>query len=404
MLEKRTIVTYEHAREVILNQIEKLGSEEVSLAMADGRVLAEPIFASFPFPMFRRSGYDGYAICAEDDADYPITLKVVGEVPCGAVYDRPLQTGETVRIMTGAKVPENGAKIIMLEQAEQVDRDRVTLINTQKNSNITEVGSEIAKGDLLLDRFHELNAGSVSFLAAFGISKVAVIRRPRVAVFSTGSELVAPGDSLSDGKIYNSNQPLLRALVEEAGGIIVREAQLPDDYALTLKTLREAASACDLILTTGGVSVGDFDYMALVGKNEADLLFNKIKMRPGSPTSGMLFEGTPLIALSGNPGACFTGFYLFGEPALRKLAGSRSRVGQVKARMTVDYLKNNGFDRFLRGRYELKDGEFQVTPIGSDMSSALANLAFADCLIRIPVGKVGKAAGEEVEAWLLSSR
>ncbi|WP_099224165.1 gephyrin-like molybdotransferase Glp [Listeria costaricensis] len=404
MLEKRAIVTYEHARELILNQIEKLGSEVVALNEADGRMLAEPVFAPFPFPMFRRSGYDGYAICAEDDAHYPITLKVVGEVPCGATYGRRLQTGETVRIMTGAKVPENGAKIIMLEQAEQVDKDRVTLLNTQKTSNITEVGAEIAQGDLLLDRFHEMNAGSISFLAAFGVSQVAVIRRPRVAVFSTGSELVTPGESLPDGKIYNSNQPLLRTLVEEAGGVIVREAQLPDDYALTLETLREAAGTCDLILTTGGVSVGDFDYMALIGKNEAELLFNKIKMRPGSPTTGMLFEGTPLIALSGNPGACFTGFYLFGEPALRKLAGGRSRVRKVKARMAADYLKNNGFDRFLRGCYELEEGTFRVTPVGSDMSSALANLAFADCLIRIPGGKTGKVAGEEVEAWLLSSK
>ncbi|WP_271001777.1 molybdopterin molybdotransferase MoeA [Listeria seeligeri] len=407
MIEKRKTISMEQAREILRNQITHLPVEKINIGKALNQVLQEPIFAPFPAPYFRRSGYDGFAITETDDENYPITLRVVAEVPCGETYDKPLMPGETVRIMTGAKVPENASKIIMLEQSKATDsKNEITLINTQKSSNITEIGAEFAQGDLLLDRGHILNAGSISLLASFGINEVQVIQKPKVAILSTGSELVAIGNPLPDGKIYNSNQLLLENLVQIHDAEIYAAEQLPDNYHDTKKRLMELTETADLIITTGGVSVGDFDFMADIAKDEAELLFNKIQMRPGSPTTGMWLNNTLIIALSGNPGACFTGFYLLVEPVLATLMGKdQTATKQVQAKMATDYTKNNGYDRFLRGTYQLSEtGEFLVAAVGSDMSSALGNLHLTTCLLKIPRGKVGKFKGEEVEAWLLSSK
>lgn len=407
MIEKRKTISMEQAREILRNQITHLPVEKITIGKALNQVLQEPIFAPFPAPYFRRSGYDGFAITETDDENYPITLRVVAEVPCGETYDKPLMPGETVRIMTGAKVPENASKIIMLEQSKATgNKNEITLINTQKSSNITEVGAEFAQGDLLLDRGHILNAGSISLLASFGINEVQVVQKPKVAILSTGSELVTTGNPLPDGKIYNSNQPLLENLVQIHDAEIHAAEQLPDNYHDTKKRLMELTETADLIITTGGVSVGDFDFMADIAKDEAELLFNKIQMRPGSPTTGMWLNNTLIIALSGNPGACFTGFYLLVEPVLATLMGkNQTATKQVQAKMATDYTKNNGYDRFLRGTYQLSEtGGFLVEPVGSDMSSALGNLHLTTCLLKIPRGKVGKFKGEEVEIWLLSSK
>lgn len=407
MIEKRNTIRMEQAREILCNQVTHLPARKMRIGEALNHVLQEPIFAPYPAPYFRRSGYDGFAITELDDQNYPITLRVVAEVPCGETYNKPLKQGETVRIMTGAKVPDNASKIIMLEQSKETnDPNEIMLINTQKSSNITEVGAEFAKGDLLLDRGHLLNAGSISLLAAFGVNEVQVIQKPKVAILSTGSELVAAGNPLPDGKIYNSNQPLLESLLHIHHAEVCVAEQLPDNYLDTKNRLLELTNIADIIVTTGGVSVGDFDFIADIATQEAELLFNKIQMRPGSPTTGMWLNNTLIIALSGNPGACFTGFYLLVEPVLAVLMGKgETATKKVQAKMATDYTKNNGYDRFLRGIYHLSEtGEYLVEPVGSDMSSALGNLHLTTCLLKIPRGKIGKRKGEEVEAWLLSSK
>ncbi|WP_088838685.1 molybdopterin molybdotransferase MoeA [Listeria sp. ILCC792] len=400
---KRDSISYKEAQNIVVEKSVTLSEELTALYSSKGRVLSGAILAPFDFPYFRRSGYDGFAICAADDWNYPITLRVVGEVPCGATYDKPLKKGETVRIMTGAKVPDGAAKIIMLEQSKRAEDGFITLINTQPQSNITEVGAEFRAGDVLLPKGHVINAGSVSLLAAFGITEIHTIQRPKVAIFSTGSELVSPFEALPDGKIYNSNDALLRTLLEEFDCEICFQEALPDDYELTLEKLTLASETADLIITTGGVSVGDYDFMADIA-TQNELLFNKIQMRPGSPTTALRFRGKLLIALSGNPGACFTGYHLFVLPALAKLSGKKLPIREVTGIMAEDYLKNNGYDRFLRGTYSEQAGTFFVSKVGSDMSSSLGNLHLATCLIMIPRGQVGKKKGEEVSVWLLSSK
>ncbi|EIA19583.1 molybdopterin molybdotransferase MoeA [Listeria fleischmannii] len=401
---KRDAIPYLEAQNRLISQIEELEGERISLYSSKGRVLSRDIVAPFDFPYFRRSGYDGFAITESDDHDYPIDLKVVAEVPCGETYEKTLKPGETVRIMTGAKVPRGADKIIMLEQSKVAEQPgHIRLVNTQPQSNITEIGAEFRLGDVLLKKGEKIGAGAISLLAAFGVTEFDVMKQPKVAIFSTGSELVSPFDSLPDGKIYNSNEALLRTLVEEFDCMICMQEALPDDYQLTVQKLTEASQVADLIITTGGVSVGDYDFMATIA-TQNEVLFNKVQMRPGSPTTAIRFQDTLIIALSGNPGACFTGYHLFALPVLAKLSGKTSPVRQVTGIMAEDYLKNNGYDRFLRGTYTEENGHYYVSLVGSDMSSSLGNLHQATCLFMIPRGQVGKRKGEEVLVWLLSSK
>ncbi|MBC1500501.1 molybdopterin molybdotransferase MoeA [Listeria weihenstephanensis] len=406
MLDKRVAIRVEEAQKRLLENAVMLGAEQIQIADANGRILAEEVTATMAMPYFRRSGYDGFAIRAEDDSNYPRTFQVVADVPCGAAYNHDLQENETVRIMTGAKVPENAGKIIMLEQSRETgDSATITLINTHKNTNITERGEEFESGAPLLQAHHHLNPGSISLLAAFGIPTVTVFRRPRVAILSTGSELVQPGSPLPDGKIFNSNHLMLAALAKDAGAEVIAVEQIEDDLALTKNRLTDLAKQADLILTTGGVSVGDFDFMAIIAKEDAELLYNKIQMRPGSVTTAMRYENTLVAALSGNPGACFTAFHLLIAPVIAKMSGDiETQFTFQTAKMGADYSKNNAYDRFLRGQLLYEAGELTAVPVGSDMSSALGNLHLTECLIKIPSGKTGKNKGEEIEIWRLSSK
>lgn len=406
MLDRRVAIRVEEAQQRLMNNAVILGSERIEISQANGRILAEEVKATMAMPYFRRSGYDGFAIRVEDDANYPRTFRVVADVPCGATYNHDLQENETVRIMTGAKVPENAGKVIMLEQSRETgDEATITLINTHKNTNITERGEEFQAGDTLLQAHHHLNPGSISLLAAFGVPEVTVFRQPRVAILSTGSELVQPGEPLPDGKIFNSNHLMLAALAKDAGAEVIAVEQIEDDLALTKDRLTDLAEQADLILTTGGVSVGDFDFMAIIAKEDAELLYNKIQMRPGSVTTAMRYENTLVAALSGNPGACFTAFHLLIAPILAKMGGDiETQFTFQKAKMGTDYSKNNAYDRFLRGQLLYEAGELTAVPVGSDMSSALGNLHLTECLIKIPSGKTGKNRGEEIEIWRLYSK
>ncbi|WP_430535722.1 gephyrin-like molybdotransferase Glp [Listeria rocourtiae] len=406
MLDRRVAIRIEEAQKRLMENAVMLGVEELAITDANGRILAQEVKAAMAMPYFRRSGYDGFAIRAEDDTNYPRIFQVVADVPCGATYNHDLQENETVRIMTGAKVPENAGKVIMLEQSRETDDPTtITLINTHKNTNITERGEEFEVGATLLQAHHHLNPGSISLLAAFGIPNVTVFRRPRVAILSTGSELIQPGEPLPDGKIFNSNHLMLAALAKDAGAQVIAVEQIEDDLALTKKRLTDLAKQADLILTTGGVSVGDFDFMAIIAKEDAELLYNKIQMRPGSVTTAMRYENTLVAALSGNPGACFTAFHLLIAPILAKMSGDiETQFTFQRAKMGADYSKNNAYDRFLRGQLLYEEGELIAVPVGSDMSSALGNLHLTECLIRIPSGKTGKYKGEEIEVWRLFSK
>ncbi|MBC8744693.1 molybdopterin molybdotransferase MoeA [uncultured Limosilactobacillus sp.] len=402
MLTRRTPISVADAQKKINAIPLKTETEVVALTSANHRILAEDVHAPYDYPHFRRAGMDGYAILASDDHDYPREFTVRGEIQAGATWDTPLHSGDAVRIMTGAYVPEDAGKVIRIEKTRPTDdQTKVQIITTEEKSNITEAGTDVKSGDIILPKNQEINPGGLAVLTAFGVQEVKVYKKPRIAIIATGTELLAANDQIEPGKIFNSNGIMLKNLVEETGGVVDFETQLPDDAALIKQTLEEQMATHEIVITDGGVSVGDFDYIGDEARKADQLLFNKIKQRPGSVTTAFVQNNTLVMALSGNPGACFTGFYLYMEPLIRRYQHQTSRIKHVRAILAAPYNKTNGFDRYLRCTYEFKNNQFYVYPNGINRSGSLANLQTTTCLALIPHSTTPMKVGTETDAWLL---
>lgn len=401
MLTRRYPISITEAQAKINNVTLPTVTETIPVAEANHRVLAETVTAPFAYPHFRRSGVDGFAIRHADDHDYPHEFKVVGNVPAGVTFHQPLGQDEAVRIMTGADVPVDAGVVVMLEKTRDLDDHHINIVVPEKHSNITEIGEEYQAGDVLIEKDTELNPGGLAGLTALGVQRVTVYRQPRVAVITTGSELMAADEPVQEGKIYNSNGILIPELVRENGGIVTSVEQLVDDNDLLQASLQKAIAENDIVITDGGVSVGDFDFIGDTARQADELLFNKIKQRPGSVTTAFVQDQTLVMALSGNPGACYTGFYLYVEPLLRRFVHQASRLQKVTSRLAAPYHKTNGFDRILRATYTVEDGQYATYPNGPDRSGALSNLQTTTCLIKIPHSNQPIALNAEVETWLL---
>ncbi|MFC5529915.1 gephyrin-like molybdotransferase Glp [Cohnella yongneupensis] len=409
---RRHALLPEEAQRLILECVRPLEIERVPLLEAWARRLAEPLVAPHPFPPFRRSGMDGYAIRAADvgaaTAERPITLEVVESLPSGVEPTRAIGAGQAARIMTGGMVPEGADAVVMLEATKHVGKaDEPHFVQISKpvlpGLNIADIGCEIQNGATLIPAGALVQAGESALLAACGYATVAVARRPRVGILSTGNELLEVGEPLAPAKIRNSNLPMLAAMIREAGAEPILLGQVPDDRDRAGALVTEGLSRCDLLLTTGGVSVGDYDVMVdVLAAPDIRLLFNKIAMRPGSPTTAALRKDQLIIALSGNPGACFVGYHLFVLPVIKRLQHvDNPYATPFQAYLGVGYPKVNAYRRYIRGRMNIVDGLVKVWPTGDDKSSLMTTIVGADCLIEIPPLKSGLEAGQLVTAWRL---
>lgn len=403
MLTKRNPITVAQAQKLMAEIQFETPVETVSTKDANGRVLAQDIVANYDYPHFRRSGMDGYAIREADDCNFPKEFKVLGEIQAGKTWDTPLKANECVRIMTGAFVPDDAQKVIRIEKTTSSSPSAKTVVinETERKDNITPVGADVKKGNVIIKKNSQINPGGIAVLTAFGIKEIQVYQKPRIALIATGTELLNADEEICPGKIYNSNQIMIKNLVEENGGIVDFEIQLPDEPDQIRKVLEEQIKTHDIVITDGGVSVGDFDYIGDAARKSDRLLFNKIKQRPGSVTTAFIQDNTLVMALSGNPGACFTGFYLYMEPLIRRLLHQESRIQKVRATLDSPYKKTNEYDRYLRATYKIKDGKYLVYPNGINRSGSLTNLQTTTCLILIPHGDTPLKVGMETDAWLL---
>ncbi|MBY9082097.1 molybdopterin molybdotransferase MoeA [Paenibacillus sp. HN-1] len=402
----RKVVQVHEAQQKLLAYASPLEMERIPIGHAAGRRLAEDIAAPHPFPAFNRSGMDGYAVIAADTIAAKegeiVWLKVVDEIPCGFVSEMIVTQGTAARIMTGAQVPEGADAVVMLEATTTREEDGVSWVGVratiQAGRNITPRGFEIRSGDKVLEAGRRIGAGDIAVLATFGIAEVPVIRRPKVALFATGSELLGVGDPLQPGKIRDSNSPMLEVLIREAGGEPVMLGAIADNLELARAKVEMALEAYDLVITIGGVSVGDYDIMGdLIREDPGAMLFNKVAMRPGSVTTAAVRGGTPIIALSGNPGACFVGFHLFAYPMLAVMQGSSSPLlPEGVAVLAEDYHKVNNFTRFVRARLELQDGVVHAYPASIDESSVMVTIKDSDCLLVVTPDERGLRAGTKV--------
>ncbi|WYU52807.1 gephyrin-like molybdotransferase Glp [Bacillus sp. FSL K6-0047] len=412
MVEKRLPLPIEEAVRRVLQEMDvPVRTESVPFLDATQRFLAADLVADHDVPPFDRSPYDGYALRSFDTAQAsrtnPVRLKTVGEIGAGTVFAGDVKAGETVRIMTGAKIPNGCDAVAMLEFVKEESDGYITVVRPfAANTNISFQGEDTRKGTPLVKKGSYVHPGVAALLATFGYNYVPVAVQPTVGILSMGSELLEVGAPLTPGKIRNSNAYMIAAQVRQAGGQPVMYGQLPDDLKLCEQAVRNMLEEVDIVITTGGASVGDYDLVPqLIETLGAKQIFNKVAMRPGSVTTAAHVGGKPFFGLSGNPGACFVGCELFVRPLIRRsLQAQNIHLKKSKAILAVDFPKPNPFTRLVRGILSEEDGIHKVAPSGLDKSGSVISLAEADVLIMLPGGTRGYQSGMEVDILLLGEQ
>ncbi len=397
------LLTVDEAIAHILGQISEVGVERVHLSDAVGRYLAETIEAPAASPPFDNSAMDGYAIIAADEGH----RRVVGEAAAGAGYAGTVGSGEAVRIFTGAPVPKGADTVVMQEETER-DGDTVRLTaEVTPGANIRFRGENISEGSIVLDVADRITAGDAAILASYNRSVFYTYRRPRVAILSTGDELTEVDRTPGNGQIVNSNGYMLEQLVNQAGGEPVVLPIARDTMNDTRRAFADALATCDMVVSAGGVSVGDHDCVGLVIQElgEDDSYFWKVRMKPGKPLAfARTTSGKPIIGLPGNPVSSFVGFHLFVAPAIRVACGveaSSASLPRVEAVVEETFGSTPKREHFVCGSVEWTTKGPRFKAFLHQSSGNLALLRGPTALAVVPVGTSEVSAGSKVEVVLL---
>ena len=398
----------------LLDHFAPLGVETLPLPQAGGRVLAEAVHARFDLPPFPNSSMDGFAVQAADvegaSQESPVELRVVADIPAGQAPEIRLGAGQAARIMTGAVLPDGAEAVVPVENTDFNYRqpglpapERVRIFSpAAPGDNVRRKGMDVEAGEAVLHPGCRLRAQDLGFLAMLGSSEAQVYRLPRVAIFSTGDELLSLGEPIAPGKIYDANSHILQALITRAGALSTRLGIIPDREEAVQAALDEAAaSGVDLILSSAGVSVGAFDFVRQVVEARGRLEFWRVNMRPGKPLAFGDYRGIPFIGLPGNPVSAFVGFEVFVRPALMKMSGmENTRRSVVRVRLD-EALESDGRESYLRAVVTEKSGERRAVLTGHQGSGNLRSLVQANALLLIPSGVKSLPSGAEVNAWYL---
>ena len=390
------------ARQTILAHIQSLSGELVPLAETLGRYLSEDIIAGFDIPLWDYSAMDGYAVCLSDSAAIPARLPVSQVIPAGAT-PRPLLPGSAARIMTGAPIPAGAEAVIMREDTNEQDESVEIKRAPKKGENIRFKGEDIRLGSVVLKRGTLVGPSQIASLASLRLASVPCTRRPVVAVLSTGDELVDVDQPLEPGKIPASNAYMLSGLIQELGAVPLSLGIARDNRA-DIESKLAAAAAADLILTSGGVSMGDFDLIKDVMTGAGNRMeFWQVAMKPGKPLAFGFTGGVPTIGLPGNPASAMVSFYQFARPAILTLLGaSMVYLPSVKARLITPIRKKTDRPHYVRGL--LSSGtELSVRPSGEQGSGILSSMAAANCFIVIPKELELARAGDLVDCEIFGA-
>ncbi|HEX3621930.1 MAG TPA: gephyrin-like molybdotransferase Glp [Acidimicrobiales bacterium] len=399
------MIDVESARRVILAACPVLAPVDVPLGEALGCVTASPVVAAHDVPSFTNSAMDGYAVLAADTVAAPVVLDVVGTAAAGAPPGVEVGPGRAVRIMTGAVLPAGADAVVMVERTVPVDGGRVRIeAAASPGDHLRHPGEDLQAGQVMFVEGTELGPGHIGVLASVGASTVDVVPRPRVGVLSTGDELVADGRPLRPGQIRDSNRPMLLALVARAGCVPVDLGTAPDDEAAITDALERGVAGCDAVLTSGGVSVGDFDYVKIVLDRLGEMHWWQVAVRPAKPLAFGTVRGTPVFGLPGNPVSALVSFELFARPALRQMAGHRDLF-----RPEVPAVADEALVRRPDGKLHLvrvvassdEDGRLHVRSSGGQGSHLLRAMALANALAVLPDGD-GVDIGGTVQVLLLA--
>ncbi|MEX1143527.1 MAG: gephyrin-like molybdotransferase Glp [Anaerolineales bacterium] len=402
------------ARRRLLSALPVCEAETVPLSKAGQRVLAEIVAASVDSPRFDNSSMDGFALRAADveaaSADRPVRLKVIGDLPAGAAFTGSVERGQAMRIMTGAAMPAGADVVAPVEdtdapvaQAGAALPGAVEVRRSLKAGDyVRPAGEDFREGDVLLEEGSRLRAQDLALLAMLGRGEFMAYRKPRVAILSSGNELLTVGQTLSAGKIFETNSYALSALVESCGAEPVLLGIARDEMG-DVKTHLERAvdSGADLILTSAGVSVGAFDYLREAVLSEGSLDFWKVNMRPGKPFAFGAYRQVPYIGLPGNPASAFVGFEVFVRPALQKMAGVRNWSRQALVGRLLESVTSDGRESYLRVRINRRNDVPEILLTGHQGSGNLYSLVRAEGLMVVPAGETLCSAGSQVEVWPL---
>ena len=378
------------ALQIIRDTASSLESVTVKLIDALELTLAQDISSPINMPPFNQSAMDGYAVCEHSENEY----KIIGEVKAGNHSDLILKPGESTRIFTGAMVPKGANSVVKQEDTTRVESSVKIHTELKTGMNIRPAGEQIRQDDVALAKGSQLNPGAIGFLAMLGITEVLVYRKPKISVIATGSELVKPGQELVSGEIYESNTFTLQAALKKYG-FSCEISSVEDDYASTKKSVSDGLDTSDVVIVTGGISVGDYDFVgSVLDELKVQTGFYKVKQKPGKPLYFGKKGSKIVFALPGNPAAVLSCFYIYVLPALKLLTGNDSKFEPYESLILSDsYSKSANLTHFLKAHAE--DGK--VTLLGSQSSAMLNSFVDSNCLVVMKQEREEWKAGDPVE-------
>ncbi len=391
------LVPYEEAVTRVLAAFRPLPPADVPLREARGLVAAEPVAADGDVPPFEAAAMDGYAVAAADTAaataTAPVTLRLAQDLPAGSPASARIEPGTAAKIMTGAPLPRGADAVVPWEKTEPTDGAVSMASPAAPGANVRRRGEYVAKGDEVVAGGTTLTPAHLGVLASLGRTHVRAHPRPRVAILSSGDELVPPGRPLGPGQVHDVNSTLLALLCEAVGATVVRSALLGDDPGAIASWMRDAVSDADLVVTSAGASVGERDWLREVLGRHGEVRMWRVAMKPGKPTALGRIDGTPVLALPGNPDSAFTAAHAFVLPALRVMAGRRPEPPTEEA--VLDRPVAGTRDRLLLCPVQLREG--RAIPVSGSRHIVLADLARADGVALIPAGGLPAGAAVRVE-------
>jgi molybdopterin molybdotransferase len=392
-----SLLALAEAQKLVLGRVRPLPAEDVSIAIAGGRVLAEDVRALVDLPPFPSSAMDGFAVHADD---LPGTLPVVGESAAGSPFPERLESGEAITISTGAVVPEGANAVVPVEYVVRLDDTIEVARPLDLGSNVRPRGGDVAAGETVVPAGVRLGPARLAAAAAAGAASVSCARRPRVAVLVTGSELVAPGRTLRPGEVYEANGIMIGAALSDVGADVVPARPVFDDERAMREAI-EPALAADVVVTSGGVSVGEHDLVRSVERElGVEEVFWRVAIKPGKPISFGVAGDSLVFGLPGNPVSALVGCELFVKPALRALQGLSEPLPRFEpGRLAASLRRNEDRDEFVRARTRLLENTVWLEPILGQESHMIARSAGADGLVHVPRGNGGLAEGVTV-SWL----
>jgi molybdenum cofactor synthesis domain-containing protein len=406
----RKLLSFDQAKQILRQNLipKPVGVERVTLSKAHNRVLAQDVVASIDIPPFNRSTVDGYAVKAADtfsaSEENPISVRFCGHIAVGEAPKVAVEQGSGAEIVTGAPLPPGADAVVMVEQTTR-QKDKIFIHRpVSKGENMMDAGSDIQKGEKVLRKGQFLASREIGVLAAIGLTEVSIYKRPKVAILSTGAEVVEPGKPLPPGKIYDINAHTLSAAVLECGGEPINMGIIPDEKDKLKNALEQALRSADAVITSGGVSVGpkDFTPQIVNSLGKPGVIISGIAVKPGKPTTIAVVDGKPVFSMPGHPTSSLFMFSVFVRPVLLKFAGrTEEAMPKVRAAVATKMFPARGRRTFVMVNLAYdKSGKLVVAPVPTGLSGAITTLANADGFVEISEKEQFVDAGAEIDVYL----